>query len=103
MPLSCSIMEVGEILSATTPFLSGNTENSQLPAREGWLQPIFNLTIFCRLQLQHLPNAPPAPNPPLVFLPLVQADFVLPQAPCAAASSAADVAAPKGEGVGAQR
>lgn len=31
-------------------------------AGEGWLQPIFNPAILCKLQFQHLPNTPPAPN-----------------------------------------
>lgn len=70
----------------------GHEDNRLLRCRnagEGWLQPIFNLTILCRLQLQHLPNTPPAPKNPLIFLPLAQSDFILPPAPFAARRSRA--------------
>lgn len=62
--MSYPIREVGERLCHHSPS-SGNKEDNQFCAREGWPQPVFNLTIFCRFQLQHLPPAPPAPNLPL--------------------------------------
>ena len=80
-----------EIISSIAASSSvGHKDNRQLRCRnagEGWLQPIFNLTILCRLQLQHLPNTPPAPKTPLVFLPLARSHFVLPPAPFAARRS----------------
>lgn len=85
---SCTASVADEKISSTAASPSvGHKDNRWLRcqnAGEGWLQPIYNFIILCRLQLQHLPNTPPALETPLSFLPLAWSDFILPPTPFAA-------------------